>query len=605
MKTFHYVLMAACLAGGLASCSNNDPSEDPTPTISVDKKEITLNTTEASSVQLTAPTGTTWKVSNSSSWLTVTPAEGSGSSTISFKFNNLGYREVTKPVNVTIMVTGASSSTETVNVTLPALDNHAPNATDEAIYPADGATNVVREFRFAWKEATDPDNDKLTYILEYSTDNNTWSKIGEKEGIKSTGYADDSKLFDASTKYYWRVISWDMFGEKSVASKTFTFTTGAAAAGTWGDGEARLYQDNGTKSGKSFTLIVTGDGFTAADMGPGGEWEKASTRAIEGLFNYVEPYKTYRPYLRIWRIGAISEESGISQKTKDTETPCHSPKNTRFGTMRDSESASSAWCGLYDYVYDGQPGALYAAGKPTYGDTKYGTFDYVWGFAQASMPADAQDLLTKDCALLVIQNIATYNGTVNYYDDGSNRTIGFLCRSTAAAGSSQGYENVMVHEIGGHAIGHLADEYFKNAAGTLSAAKVNQTKEWQQRFGWYQNVDVSGQKETCPWAHFFTAKEYKAYYSSVSYIEGARSAAKGIWRPEQTSCMVDNVFHFNAPSRYSIVKQLKAAAGETLSWEEFVNKDYDREKANTGTRVALTPPDFIPLPEPSIIHSTK
>ena len=51
MKTFYYVLMAACLAGGLASCSKDNPSDDPTPTLSVDNEEITLNATNASSVQ--------------------------------------------------------------------------------------------------------------------------------------------------------------------------------------------------------------------------------------------------------------------------------------------------------------------------------------------------------------------------------------------------------------------------------------------------------------------------------------------------------------------------------------------------------------------------
>lgn len=103
-----------------------------------------------------------------------------------------------------------------------------------------------------------------------------------------------------------------MFGEKSDPSETFSFTTGSAAAGTWTDGEARLYQDNTNGSSDAFTIIVSGDGFTADDMKPGGHWDQVSVRAIESLFTNVEPYKTYRPYLRIWRVAAISNESGIS-----------------------------------------------------------------------------------------------------------------------------------------------------------------------------------------------------------------------------------------------------------------------------------------------------
>ena len=64
MKTFYYVLMAACLAGGLASCSKDNPSDDPTPTLSVEIEEITSNATNASSVQLTVPAGVSWKATH-------------------------------------------------------------------------------------------------------------------------------------------------------------------------------------------------------------------------------------------------------------------------------------------------------------------------------------------------------------------------------------------------------------------------------------------------------------------------------------------------------------------------------------------------------------
>lgn len=112
-----------------------------------------------------------------------------------------------------------------------------------------------------------------------------------------------------------------MFDAKSEPSQIFSFTTCSDAEGTWQDGEARLYQNNSNGSEKAFTLIVTGDGFTAEDMVPGGSWEQLSTRAIEGLFNYVEPYKTYRPYLRVWRVAAVSNERGASTKTGGNYNP--------------------------------------------------------------------------------------------------------------------------------------------------------------------------------------------------------------------------------------------------------------------------------------------
>lgn len=221
MKTFYYVLMAACLAGGLASCSKDNPSDDPTPTLSVDNEEITLNATNASSVQLTVPAGVSWKATHNSPWLNVTPAEGTGSGQLSFKFNDLGYRAVSSVINVTIMTNSGSA---TVKVTLPTPANQKPAATTAAVYPTNNATDVSTELRFVWKEAVDPDGDKLTYILEYSTDQETWTTVGASQGIKSTGYADGSKTLTPETKYYWRVTSWDMFGEKSDPSETFSLS---------------------------------------------------------------------------------------------------------------------------------------------------------------------------------------------------------------------------------------------------------------------------------------------------------------------------------------------------------------------------------------------
>ena len=63
-----------------------------------------------------------------------------------------------------------NSGSATVKVTLPTPANQKPAATTAAVYPTNNATDVSTELRFVWKEAVDPDGDKLTYILEYSTD---------------------------------------------------------------------------------------------------------------------------------------------------------------------------------------------------------------------------------------------------------------------------------------------------------------------------------------------------------------------------------------------------------------------------------------------------
>lgn len=592
-KLFTLLTLASITTFALTSCGDNNDGPgggDSSSQLTVDKTETTVNVSETSAIQITTTADGTWSARTTSAWLTLSPESGVGPGTLNITCTDPGYREKhTEPVIVYLSgKVGNQSVYAQIKVTIPPPDNQAPLATTEAVYPQNGATGVDRELRFAWKEAVDPDGDKLTYILEYSTDQQNWTTItnngkNNTDGIKSTGYANGSTL-DANTTYYWRVTSWDMFDAKSEPSQIFSFTTCSDAEGTWQDGEARLYQNNSNGSEKAFTLIVTGDGFTAEDMVPGGSWEQLSTRAIEGLFNYVEPYKTYRPYLRVWRVAAVSNERGASSKTGGTSTPCSNLVDTKFGTMYDTD-VKSAWCGLYDNAYPGQPGK---------------TLNNLWTFVSNALPAGATETANNaGCAVVCLMNVGVSQGLVNYYTS-TKRTIGFVCISPGATGSQQGFENVFVHEIGGHAIGHLADCYI-SSSGTLSTTKRNQTEQWQA-MGWYQNVDVSGQKETSPWSFFFTAPEYKSYYNEVGYYEGARSVAKGIWRSENISCMEDNRFYFDAPSRYSIVKQLKAAAGEEMNWQDFVNKDYDRSNANTGTRSTFIPYDFVPLHEPVMIN---
>jgi len=589
----------------LASCSsNNDDGGDDSggnPGLRVDQTEITGSLTQAATFKIIADANATWELKSFSHRINFTPTSGTGPATISVTCIDPGYREVADQVRIYLTgKLGTQNVSSQILVNLPQPDNKAPNAPTKAVYPENGATDVQLNLRFAWN-AVDPDGDKLTYILEYSTDQQNWTKITRDtknitEGIKSTGYAEDSKCFSPGTTYYWRVTSWDMFGAQSEPSKIFSFTT-TESTDSWKDGEARLYQNNANGSEQAFTLIVTGDGFIASDMAPGGTWDQLSTRAIEGLFNYVEPYKTYRQYLRVWRVAAISNESGCSRKTGGTETPCHTLRDTKFGTMLD-DGGSSAWCGLYSkyekgFPFEGQPGK---------------SLEDMVDFLYKSLPAGTIDLSEKSAddpqqfAILCIINEPHYGGLVNY-DPDCKYTMGFACASPTPAGSMQGFENVVVHEIGGHAIGHLADCYTRNS--TISAAKIQATLDWQ-KLGWYQNVSVVNNKTACPWNFFFNAPEYDMYYSCVGMFEGARSHNKGIWRSEQISCMNDNRFYFDAPSRYSIVKQLKAAAGEEMVWSEFVNRDYDRLNANTGTRSTFIPYNTgIDLPEPVLIPKKR
>lgn len=190
-----------------------------------------------------------------------------------------------------------------------------------------------------------------------------------------------------------------------------------------------------------------GNGFTADAYLPGGTWDQISQQAIDALLTNMEPYKTWGNYLRIIRIAAYSEESGISEH-KSTTSPLKIVK-TKFNTSYDN-LGNSTWTGLAN---------------------------------------------TNDGA-------AIFNRCLEQRD-----------------------------------------------------------------------------------------------------LLGARSYKSGIWRPQETATLMeDNRFLMDAPSRYFLVKRLVEAAGETLTWERFVNKDYDRANINLTRSDDFEDPTIPPLHEPIIIY---
>jgi hypothetical protein len=221
-------------------------------------------------------------------------------------------------------------------------------------------------------------------------------------------------------------------------------------------------------------------------------------------FTNVEPYKTWGKYLRIVRLAAYSAESGT---TAHESSGTYTVKNTKYGSMYDNYS-TSAYAGLYN-------ASTSEAG---------GTSDKVFNYALAQLKYAGINV-TKNYTVCILENVAHYSGTVQYYI-GAKRTLGCVCLSPGSFGTQTGFENVMVHEIGGHAIGHLADLY-TTVSGTIPADRIDGTKE-MQAIGWYQNVSVYNDQGLCPWSSFFKSAEYSTYYPNVNLYEGARSYTKGI-----------------------------------------------------------------------------
>jgi hypothetical protein len=98
--------------------------------------------------------------------------------------------------------------------------------------------------------------------------------------------------------------------------------------------------------------------------------------------------------------------------------------------------------------------------------------------------------------------------------------------------------------------------------------------------GWYDNLSLTGKMSEVPWSHLIFHEKYSEF---VDIFEGGFMHNRGVYRSEQNSCMNNDIPYYSTISRESIVKRIKAYAGEEYSFEDFVANDVV-EAGNTETK---------------------
>lgn len=154
----------------------------------------------------------------------------------------------------------------------------------------------------------------------------------------------------------------------------------------------------------------------------------------------------------------------------------------------------------------------------------------------------------------------------------------FVCRSVTSFNTSGLFvAHIMMndpyvtgHEVGGHGIGLLADEYVEFDGGPTDDDKTIMDNAHKE--GAYLNVDYN--KEHPIWEKFILNEDYKS--EGIGAYEGANCYSTGYYRPTRNSIMRDhNESHvFNAPSREAIYKAIMKFSGDTYREEDFYK--YDR-----------------------------
>lgn len=275
-------------------------------------------------------------------------------------------------------------------------------------------------------------------------------------------------------------------------------------------------------------IVLLGDGFSAKDIASG-KYLKDIKQEVEYFFG-IEPYKTYRDYFNVYTAIPLSTESGVGT----VNTIRYNRFNTTF----------TGGVGLkadYDEVFD------YALGAPTVNKSNL-----------------------NQTLIIMVPNSTDYGGICQMWEDGS--AIAFCPQSTY--GYPLDTRGVIQHEAGGHGFGKLGDEYiyhnaFIDFCGCSCCGHVLEFNA-AKSLGWYDNLELTGKMHSVGWSHLIFDDRYS---DIVDIYEGGYMHNRGVFRSEPNSCMNNDIPYYSTISRESIVKRIKAYAGETYSFEDFVKND--------------------------------
>lgn len=275
-------------------------------------------------------------------------------------------------------------------------------------------------------------------------------------------------------------------------------------------------------------IVLLGDGFNAKDIASG-KYLNDIKQEVEYFFG-IEPYKTYRDYFNVYTAIPLSTESGVGT----VNTIRYNRFNTTFtgGVKLKAD---------YEEVFD------YALGAPTVNKSNL-----------------------NQTLIIMVPNSTDYGGICQMWEDGS--AIAFCPQSTY--GYPLDTRGVIQHEAGGHGFGKLGDEYIYHNAfiDFCDCTCCGHVFEFNaaKSLGWFDNLELTGKMHSVGWSHLIFDDRYS---DIVDIYEGGYMHNRGVFRSEPNSCMNNDIPYYSTISRESIVKRIKAYAGETYSFEDFVKND--------------------------------
>lgn len=292
--------------------------------------------------------------------------------------------------------------------------------------------------------------------------------------------------------------------------------------------------------GEGVPIVVMGEGFVDTDI-RSGSYQKVMTEAVEHLFA-IEPMKSLRPYFDVDMICAISRNNRFGSKYK-----------TIFGSEFDAATSTEI--------------------KPDLGS----------GIPQqyASLALGNDEKKLANANVLIVLNSLDYAGTCYFYPTDARNGVAtgpaysFVTMPSKAM-TGKDWDILLQHEMVGHCIGRLADEYGYEENGSLLDPQkdkaLTQFTELQTK-GMYLNVSTAADISKTMWSELATHPLYAS--ENLKCYEGAYSYYTGVYRFSNNSIMRNGTV-FNAPSRNLIYRRVMNVAHDfkwTYSLSDFITFD--------------------------------
>lgn len=328
------------------------------------------------------------------------------------------------------------------------------------------------------------------------------------------------------------------------------------------DGEVVTLQK--ASVGKGVNIVMMGDAYSDRQIADG-IYDADMKYMYDNLFTQ-EPYKTYKDYFNVYYVNVVSVTEGY-------------------------EYNNTALDGFFG-------GGTYVAG-----DDKM-----VFNYALNAVSEEDMD----EALLIVAMNSDAYAGTCfMYYPTETDGTYGSgpSVSYFPKGGDAVTFAQLLHHEACGHGFAKLADEYAYEDYGEAPADYIAQTKQHQDSWGWWKNVDFTDDPSEVRWNYFLSDERYAN--DGLGVFEGGLTYWSGVWRPTENSIMRYNTGGFNAPSREAIyyrIHKLAYGADWEYNYEDFVEYDsVNRKSASEAAAVSATKYVYQPKPQlhaPVVINKT-